>query len=153
MICCTAWCEIFAYSAITSDVVNWISETFRLMCKIPNSSHFCNNFLTWRIRYEKNNCPYSRNTYDSNAYWMWWRYGRSSKAKDPYESALSPEPETPSPVLSAKLETAEDYANALKDAGLPIWKIEVWTAETDPNEKLGRPNEYTSKIDFEAGEI
>lgn len=54
----------------------------------------------------------------------------------------------PSPTPSPKLETAEDYANALKDAGLPIGEIEVWTAETDPNKQLGRPNQYTSKIDF-----
>jgi len=73
----------------------------------------------------------------------------AAKQSDPQELAISPDPETPSPAPSAKLETAEDYANALKDAGLPIGKIEVWTAETDPNAKLGRPNEYTSKIDFE----
>ena len=42
------------------------------------------------------------------------------------------EPQEP----EVKLETAEDYANALKDAGCPIGEIVVYTEETDPNEYL-----------------
>ncbi len=45
-------------------------------------------------------------------------------------------------------ETAEDYLTALKEDGCPIGEIHVWTEETDPNGKLGRPNQYTFKADF-----
>lgn len=46
------------------------------------------------------------------------------------------------------LETAEDYLNALKEAGCGITEIYVWTEETDPNGVLGRPGQYISKADF-----
>jgi hypothetical protein len=44
--------------------------------------------------------------------------------------------------------TAEDHVTKLKEAGLPIDNVIVFTAETDPNEMLGRPNGYTSKVNF-----
>lgn len=65
---------------------------------------------------------------------------QQSQSVNPEEA----EPQEP----EVKLETAEDYANALKDAGCPIGEIVVYTEETDPNEVLGRPNQYTSKVDF-----
>lgn len=44
--------------------------------------------------------------------------------------------------------SAEEIANALKDAGMPIGNIVVYDEKTDPNSLLGRPNEYTSKANF-----
>ena len=43
---------------------------------------------------------------------------------------------------------ASDYVEKLKAAGLPIGNIITYTAETDPNKLLGRPNQYTSKVNF-----
>ncbi|APF24268.1 hypothetical protein [Clostridium butyricum] len=48
---------------------------------------------------------------------------------------------------------AEEYGNKLKEAGLAIENVEVTTAENDKNELLGRPNQYTSKINFTNGSI
>jgi hypothetical protein len=44
--------------------------------------------------------------------------------------------------------TAADIAHALKAQGLPIGKITVFNAATDPNKLLGRPGQYTSKVAF-----
>ncbi|TDD88369.1 hypothetical protein [Actinomadura rubrisoli] len=41
--------------------------------------------------------------------------------------------------------TARQVMAALKAAGAPIGKVTVYTAENDPNGKLGRPGQYTSK--------
>lgn len=43
---------------------------------------------------------------------------------------------------------ADGIINLFKDAGFPIDNIIVYTEETDVNELLGRPNQYTSKINF-----
>lgn len=43
---------------------------------------------------------------------------------------------------------AEDYTNRLAEAGLPITDIVVVTEETDDNQMLGRPGQYTSKTYF-----
>lgn len=48
---------------------------------------------------------------------------------------------------------AEGYAKELGKADLSIEKLEVYTSETDPNKLLGRPNQYTSKVNFEKGSI
>lgn len=48
---------------------------------------------------------------------------------------------------------AEEYGVKLKEAGLDIDNVIVYTAETDENELLGRPNQYTSKINFDNGSI
>ncbi len=61
------------------------------------------------------------------------------------ETSTGPEPTTESKLT---LETAEDIVNALKDAGLTITNMDVYTAENDPNSLLGRPNQYTSKVNF-----
>lgn len=45
--------------------------------------------------------------------------------------------------------TAEEITNKLKEKGLNIGKIVVYTEETDLNNLLGRPNQYTSKTIFE----
>ena len=44
--------------------------------------------------------------------------------------------------------TAASVLSALKDAGLPIGEHIEYSAETDPNEQLGRPGGYTSKVNF-----
>lgn len=44
--------------------------------------------------------------------------------------------------------TAEEITNKLKEKGLNIGEIVVYTEETDTNELLGRPNQYTSKTVF-----
>jgi len=43
---------------------------------------------------------------------------------------------------------AEAVATRLKEAGLPIGEVRVYTAANDPNEQLGRPGGYTSKVSF-----
>lgn len=45
--------------------------------------------------------------------------------------------------------TPEDIINGLSAAECSVGDITAYTAETDPNQKLGRPNEYTGKADFE----
>lgn len=44
--------------------------------------------------------------------------------------------------------TAKEIASKLKSAGFPISNIINYTSKTDPNGLLGRPNEYTSKVNF-----
>lgn len=44
--------------------------------------------------------------------------------------------------------TATEVLTVLIDAGLPIGEHLVYTAESDPNELLGRPGQYTSKANF-----
>lgn len=44
--------------------------------------------------------------------------------------------------------TAEEIVNKLKEKNSNIGKIVVYTAETDLNGLLGRPNQYTSKVQF-----
>lgn len=44
--------------------------------------------------------------------------------------------------------SAEDIAKKLKDSGLSIGNTIVYTAETDDNELLGRPNQYISRVRF-----
>ncbi len=45
--------------------------------------------------------------------------------------------------------TAEEIANKLKEKNKNIGKIIIYNEETDINELLGRPNQYTSKATFE----
>lgn len=44
--------------------------------------------------------------------------------------------------------SAATVVNRLAATGLPIGKMEVYNATTDPNHLLGRPGEYTSKVNF-----
>jgi hypothetical protein len=44
--------------------------------------------------------------------------------------------------------TAAEVVERLRDAGLPIGEVQVFDASTDPNERLGRPGQYTSKASF-----
>lgn len=49
----------------------------------------------------------------------------------------------PNPTL-----TAEEIIKSLKAAKLPIEKEIVFTAESDPNKLLGRPNQYIGKASW-----
>ncbi|WP_337881750.1 hypothetical protein [Chromobacterium haemolyticum] len=42
----------------------------------------------------------------------------------------------------------ESVLSAFKKAGLPVEKQEVYTAETDSNKLLGRPNQYVAKANW-----
>ena len=44
--------------------------------------------------------------------------------------------------------TAEQIATKMQEAGLPIDNVIVYNENTDRNKLLGRPNQYTSKINF-----
>lgn len=54
---------------------------------------------------------------------------------------------------NAKALNAEEYGTKLKEAGLAIENVEVTTAENDKNKLMGRPNQYTSKINFTNGSV
>lgn len=59
---------------------------------------------------------------------------------------------TPNYVISSAsqtdLFTATDYVQSFSNAGLPIENIIEHTESTDPNDLLGRPGGYTSKVNF-----
>lgn len=44
--------------------------------------------------------------------------------------------------------TSEEIVTAFKDAGLPIGTVQVYDANNDPNDLLGRPSQYTAKFNF-----
>lgn len=52
------------------------------------------------------------------------------------------------PAAAAKHLTADQVAKALQARGLPVKRIVVFDESTDPNGKLGRPGQYTSKVNF-----
>lgn len=49
--------------------------------------------------------------------------------------------------------TSDDVIEAFKSAGLPIGRVLIQTAETDPNNKLGRPGEYIESAQFEDSRV
>lgn len=49
----------------------------------------------------------------------------------------------------AKKYTAEEVYEKLKEKNQNIGRVVVYSEETDINELLGRPNQYTSKVTFE----
>lgn len=59
-------------------------------------------------------------------------------------ASVAPTKEAP----QVKLKTAEEISTTLKAKGLLIGTVVVYTAETDPNKLLGRPNQYTGKVKF-----
>jgi hypothetical protein len=66
--------------------------------------------------------------------------GTSSSTKS------QPPAATPSPTPKPAPKTAEQFVQALKDVGMSIGDVKVYTAESD--DLLGRPGQYTSKADF-----
>ena len=53
---------------------------------------------------------------------------------------------TPTPTPAAK--TAEQFAQALKSAGMPIGDITIIGKDNDPSKLFGQPGQYTSRVDF-----
>lgn len=54
---------------------------------------------------------------------------------------------------SSKKLDAEGYANELKNNGLDVTNLIVYDEKTDENKLLGKPNQYTSKVNFDEGSI
>lgn len=44
--------------------------------------------------------------------------------------------------------TGDQVATSLRGSGLPTTGVQVFTAETDPNKLLGRPDQYTAKVSW-----
>ncbi len=59
---------------------------------------------------------------------------------------VGPEPAPSETVAVAAPETARQIVDRLAASGLPIDGIGEYDAETDPNDLLGRPGGYTSKV-------
>lgn len=55
---------------------------------------------------------------------------------------------SPTATTVAAGRTADQIVQTFKAKGLPVGEVAVYTAETDPNKILGRPNGYTSKANF-----
>lgn len=47
-----------------------------------------------------------------------------------------------------RVQTAADVVSAFERAGLPVQSVTVLNASSDSNHLLGRPGQYTSKVDF-----
>lgn len=88
-------------------------------------------------------------------------FGPNNSVEPPSDDAATPMPtqsaveEAPasSPVTSATescadLTSAESVLLALQQAGMPIGEYVVYSAADDPNGLLGRPGQYTSKVNF-----
>jgi hypothetical protein len=64
-----------------------------------------------------------------------------------FRAALTASSATTTTTGAAPTTTAASRVAAkLKAAGLPVNRLIVWNASTDPNHLLGRPGEYTSKV-------
>jgi hypothetical protein len=65
---------------------------------------------------------------------------------EPASTAIPPQPtDTTAPPPAEMSLSDEAIISALKAAGIPIGKTVIFTAETDPNKLLGRPNQYIAK--------
>jgi hypothetical protein len=82
--------------------------------------------------------------------------GGSDEPDDPQVTAqaeASPS-DSPSPAKTERETTltasssAEDVIAALKDSGLPISDVTIYTKASDPNDQMGQPGAYTSKGAF-----
>jgi len=60
---------------------------------------------------------------------------------------------SPAPPTSSRPPSAATIAAAMRAAGLNLGQVTVWTASTDPNQLLGRPGGYTSKVEWSKGGI
>lgn len=65
------------------------------------------------------------------------------------ESSVNQTTENQKSTGTFKVFLVNDYFNAFKKAGLPIGKSTIFTAESDPNKLLGRPNQYVGKVNWE----
>ncbi|HEV8534504.1 MAG TPA: hypothetical protein VGR87_02130 [Candidatus Limnocylindria bacterium] len=70
-----------------------------------------------------------------------------SATRSPRPAARSPQPVVrPSPSPAPFDDQA--FAAALQASGLPVTNVRVLTADNDPNELLGRPNQYVGKVSW-----
>jgi hypothetical protein len=78
--------------------------------------------------------------------------GEDEEAEEGDESPAATEPSESRDSADASgcpdLTSPEDVVLALQNQGMPIADYEVYTAETDPNELLGRPAQYIGKLNF-----
>ena len=64
-----------------------------------------------------------------------------------FSSNTSSNNATPKPKVKKGVDAA-DVVNAFKKDGLPIGDQLVYTVENDPDKLMGRPGQYTSKVNF-----
>ena len=64
----------------------------------------------------------------------------------PTPTSTSTSSPTPTPTQTPM--TIEEVIGFLVDTGLPITELIYYTEETDPNELLGRPNQYIAKVNW-----
>jgi hypothetical protein len=72
----------------------------------------------------------------------------TTSAKQTTELTIATTVTTTLETTAAKALTAEQVVAKLQEASLPITNVVVYDEKTDPNGKLGRPSEYTSKANF-----
>lgn len=74
--------------------------------------------------------------------------GDASAAPTAAPAVTNSEPATGSPAACGDLTSAESVLTALQMAGMEAGEFISYTAENDPNELLGRPGQYISKVNF-----
>ncbi|MFL6053661.1 MAG: hypothetical protein ACJ72W_12215 [Actinoallomurus sp.] len=74
--------------------------------------------------------------------------GCSSSSNDTATPPTADAPTGADQPAAAKNLTAEQIAKALASRGLPVKDVIVYDENTDPNKRLGRPGQYTSKVNF-----
>ena len=72
--------------------------------------------------------------------------GSSSPTQPP--AATSVPTATPTPQVAHAGKSAQEIVQELKAKGMPIGAIFAYSAETDLNHLLGRPGQYTGKVEF-----
>lgn len=73
--------------------------------------------------------------------------GAPGQAANPTAPPQATQRPQPTPPVSKAL-TSENIVNIVRAAGLPIAEVTIYTAETDPNHLLGRPNQYVAKASW-----
>ena len=62
--------------------------------------------------------------------------------------ACSPAPPLPTQTAAPAPLDGAAIRRALEASGQPVSNVRIFTAETDPNRLLGRPDQYTAKVDW-----
>lgn len=80
--------------------------------------------------------------------------GTTTQSTNPSDNTTTTAKTTTTKTAAAKVPAkkkamdAKALVAALKSAGMPIGKTDVYSASNDPNKLLGRPGQYTSKVNF-----
>lgn len=74
--------------------------------------------------------------------------GGSGSASDSAAPTTAPNVATSPTARPSGTLDAAGVVDALKAAGLPVGELVVYDATNDPNTLLGRPHQYTSKVNF-----